>query len=492
MIFLWGGGQITKDSACSDKSPILRRGLAHYRLDKSLRPRLENKGHRSALADVSLESGDFSSTILESQSSAESTNPAASKFKPESTFTQHKPFSSTILESQSSSESHKTRRSRSFFSKSHREQLSLESTFTQSPDSSSTILESCANSKNQKSFREQTSLESTFEKSHDSKSNAHSLSSRASETSVAIHKGAQADSKKAHNTESLESTFSKVDSRVDCHADFQSARNDRKNATFQKVDSSTATNVSEPQNKRAESAFDKRVAGGRIFDEKAGLCSLLCGDKTDGLSHKQKASSPLYRKKPTPSGSKNCGGAGVALHTFGGRSYLGGNDYPPNVCNQSHCPPKAESPKGKVVAIDSIYTTLTPTTTYPNITLEPDLFHALDRYEFDLFFASDVLHHLSPDFTQKLLESIAHIPIIIIKDIDSRHIFGHYANALHDLVFNQEKVCKIYPNKLESTLQALGYTTRYHYLPKLWYPHFLLLAYKPPHNPTTTKDINER
>ena len=56
------------DSALRDKSAILRGGLAHYRLDKSLRPPLENanfssqnKGYRSALADVSLE-------ILESQS----------------------------------------------------------------------------------------------------------------------------------------------------------------------------------------------------------------------------------------------------------------------------------------------------------------------------------------------------------------------------------------------------------------------------------------
>ncbi len=61
-----------------------------------------------------------------------------SKFKLESTFTQHKPFSSTILESQSSSESHKTRRSRSFFSKSHREQLSLESTFQKVDSSTAT------------------------------------------------------------------------------------------------------------------------------------------------------------------------------------------------------------------------------------------------------------------------------------------------------------------------------------------------------------------
>ena len=46
-----------KDSACELKSLILRGGLAHLRLVKSLRPPLE--------------SSDFSSTILESQSSNE-------------------------------------------------------------------------------------------------------------------------------------------------------------------------------------------------------------------------------------------------------------------------------------------------------------------------------------------------------------------------------------------------------------------------------------
>ncbi|WP_115010664.1 hypothetical protein [Helicobacter canis] len=46
--------------------------------------------------------------------------------------------------------------------------------------------------------------------------------------------------------------------------------------------------------------FCQTQLGGRIFDEKAGLCSLLCGDKPSGLSHKQKANSPLFRKKPTP------------------------------------------------------------------------------------------------------------------------------------------------------------------------------------------------
>ena len=45
-----------------------------------------------------------------------------------------------------------------------------------------------------------------------------------------------------------------------------------------------------------------------------------------------------------PNDSKNCGGAVVALTKFWGRSYLGGNDYPQNLVNQSHCLPKAESP----------------------------------------------------------------------------------------------------------------------------------------------------
>ena len=50
--------------------------------------------------------------------------------------------------------------------------------------------------------------------------------------------------------------------------------------------------------KKAQILFCKQAYKDfRIFDEKAGLRRLLCGDKTDGLSHKQKASSLLYRKK---------------------------------------------------------------------------------------------------------------------------------------------------------------------------------------------------
>ena len=93
--------------------------------------------------------------------------------------------------------------------KSCREQLAQ--TSTQSPNSSSTILESKSVNKKQaqaqKSNREQVCLES---KSLDFSSS----SSRAAQSGVAIH---------SPNTQKLESS-------MDCHADFQSARNDSNNA----------------------------------------------------------------------------------------------------------------------------------------------------------------------------------------------------------------------------------------------------------------------
>ena len=138
------------------------------------------------------------------------------------------------------------------------------------------------------------SLESSFDKTAQSLSPAPTLSLRALKKGEAIHKD---------TTQKVDSSV-EVDS-MDCHtAAHAAARNDDK-----KVDSSTTANLNESQDKTAQSVFDSQAAGGRIFlkklrfarfDEKAGLCSLLCGDKTDGLSHKQKANSPLFRKKPTP------------------------------------------------------------------------------------------------------------------------------------------------------------------------------------------------
>ncbi|MDL0082046.1 hypothetical protein NYG90_05060 [Helicobacter sp. XJK30-2] len=194
-------------------------------------------------------------------------NPTASDFTPK--HTQSTDSISKILESKSGNKSHKTRRSCSFFSKSTASKFKLESAFSLSSRASEAFF----------------------------------LSSRADEVGVAIH------------TSRLESTLTKLDSsisaflnliyftqahflavffspflwligltprsfmrplllapcgaieKMDCHADFQSARNDRNNATTQKVDSRN-------------------------------------------------------KAQPTLHDSKHCSGAVVALRDFGGRARL--------------------------------------------------------------------------------------------------------------------------------------------------------------------------
>ena len=154
-----------------------------------------------------------------------------------------------------------------------------------------------------KSHREQLSLESTFSKSPDFKENAYLSSLRDTAPAVAwqstqtktqnlesIFENATADTQKADSS----NDYSASAELVDCHAD-KSARNDTKNATSKKVDS---------RDKNAQSAFDKQAAGGRICDEKAGLCSGEQGDKTCGLSTPRAANSLLFRAKPTPKPSK--------------------------------------------------------------------------------------------------------------------------------------------------------------------------------------------
>ena len=127
--------------------------------------------------------------------------------------------SSKILESKS------VNKKQAQAQKSHREQLSLESTFSQSRDSKSN-----AHFLSLRDTAQAVARQSTPQAKVDSSLNAISPSSRASETSVAIHKGAQVDSR---------SDYLASAEFVDCHAD-KSARND-KNATSEKVDSSTAT-----------------------------------------------------------------------------------------------------------------------------------------------------------------------------------------------------------------------------------------------------------
>ncbi|ETD27187.1 ribosomal protection-like ABC-F family protein [Helicobacter canis] len=83
---------------------------------------------------------------------------------------------------------------------------------------------------------------------------------------------------------------------VDCHDfDKSKSRNDDENAQIpNKLAKDSRIN------KNAQNVFSQNAAGGRIFDEKVGLCSGEQGDKTCGLSPQRDTNSPLFRKKPTP------------------------------------------------------------------------------------------------------------------------------------------------------------------------------------------------
>ena len=140
------------------------------------------------------------------------------------------------------------------------------------------------------------SLESTFEKSHDCGANA-SLSLRA----LAQDKARQSTSTK--NTK-VDSSFETMDSK-------ETSAQPKRYPLFSKE------------------AMDSKEA-------------TLCHANATALARND---DKKVDSSASHNDSKHCSGAGVALHTFGGRSYLGGNDYPPNVCNQSHCLPKTESPR---------------------------------------------------------------------------------------------------------------------------------------------------
>ncbi|WP_034577717.1 hypothetical protein [Helicobacter canis] len=137
-------------------------------------------------------------------------------------------------------------------------------------------------------------LESTF--SHDTPF----LSSRDFRKEVvAIHKSAKADSKKnTQKAKTLESTFEKM--QMDCHADFQSARNDRENAPTLKTPQAQAKldSRNEAQNLKTP------AKDSRICDEKSGLSSdwqgsYLSGDlrqsrRIHDLSRKAESTSQIY------------------------------------------------------------------------------------------------------------------------------------------------------------------------------------------------------
>ena len=257
-----------------DKSPILRGGLAHYRLDKSLRPPLK--------------SGDLSSQILESQIEIrKQPNPTASDFALESTFTQSPDSISKILPRETMGE--KKADSSNDYSASA-ECIDCHADKSARNDNKNADSKKADSSKSKPQANPLSSRADT----------AQFPSSRASETSVAIH--------------SLESIFENVDSShtnlvpyhssevshqvdsMDCHALHSKARNDK---------------------------------------------------NLDSNNNAQKCLESTFENTHAQYDSKHCGGALQALGQCGGGSYLSGNDYPqidPILSNRS---PKTESPQAQ-------------------------------------------------------------------------------------------------------------------------------------------------
>jgi hypothetical protein len=138
-----------------------------------------------------------------------------------------------------------------------------------------------------------------------------------------------------------------------------------------------------------------------------------------------------------------------------------------------------------VLAADTSYAKIPPQTNNPKITPYPDITSPLmiltkaDEPTKSAIFICDVIHHLPPDLWQQLLPQIAQtFNTIIIKDINAAKKFGNFMNKLHDRVINGEKIHNVYPAEITTFLESSGFSVSIESLPKLWYPHFLLIATK--------------
>ncbi|MCL2577843.1 MAG: glycosyltransferase family 39 protein [Defluviitaleaceae bacterium] len=134
----------------------------------------------------------------------------------------------------------------------------------------------------------------------------------------------------------------------------------------------------------------------------------------------------------------------------------------------------------KVFAADISYSDLLPKNENPNISLHADILKALayiEKTKCNAIFICDVIHHLQPEFWQEILPQIIEMfDVVIIKDIDSKHKFGNFCSAMHDRVVNNTNFENVYPNEIEKFLKEAGFTVDIAAMPKLWYPHFMLVA----------------
>ncbi len=113
----------------------------------------------------------------------------------------------------------------------------------------------------------------------------------------------------------------------------------------------------------------------------------------------------------------------------------------------------------------------------PRIMLYKD-FDACPKDNIGMLWMCDAFHHFNDGFRNTVMKSIEknRFEHIVIKDIDCRRSFGNRMNRLHDRVINHEIIHDVDPQDLERIFSDLGYIVHYEYIPKLWYPHFLIVA----------------
>lgn len=74
-------------------------------------------------------------------------------------------------------------------------------------------------------------------------------------------------------------------------------------------------------------------------------------------------------------------------------------------------------------------------------------------------------------------------PYTVLVDIDASRRGGSWMNQLHDLIVSQEWVVPVAAHAARSMLQQAGMVIRESFVRSLWYPHYLILAEKPPAKP---------
>jgi hypothetical protein len=139
-----------------------------------------------------------------------------------------------------------------------------------------------------------------------------------------------------------------------------------------------------------------------------------------------------------------------------------------------------DGPNINVTAVDTCYVMNPPPPHSSRISTHTDIVEVLASplpEGKNAIFMCDVIHHLPPEFWGIILPRILTLfDVVVIKDIDQNRKFGNFCNRMHDRVINGEKIHDVDPVQTENALKQAGFSTKSKALPKLWYPHFVVVG----------------